>query len=158
MLSRRPSHHPAITLAIFAALALLLPFAGCGAGVHMDYLHTGLDSAVPDDTGELEPVDNAFTFVEGLPVECPSVRPYVKLPPSGGPERTRESYSEAEVDLAVRGDADYPGPPVTLYPVIFAGDRWVVSGSWAFTEGRYAVTYAPEGTVLDDEPFTLACG
>jgi len=165
----------AVTLAIFAALALLLLFTGCGPAAG-PYLHTGLDSASHDDTGEGEIVDNAFTFVEGLPVECPSVRPYVKLPQDENGEAIT-SFSEAEVDLAVRGDADYSGPPVTLYPVVYAdpdglggeGDHWLVSGWWTYDTsgtnggGVYLIRHGEAGGSYGDdggplEPFTLACG
>lgn len=167
MLARRPSHYPAVTLAIFAALALLLLFTGCGPVVG-PYLHTGLDSAVPDDTGEGEIVDNAFTFVEGLPVECPSVRPYVKLPQDENGEAITR-FSEAEVNLAVRGEADYAGPPVTLYPVVYVADRWLVSGWWTYDTsgpnggGSYLIRHGEIGGSYGDdggplEPFTLACG
>jgi hypothetical protein len=157
------------------ALALLLLFTGCGPAAD-PYLHTGLDSASHDDTGEGEIVDNAFTFVEGLPVECPSVRPYVKLPQDENGEAIT-SFSEAEVDLAVRGDADYSGPPVTLYPVVYAdpdglggeGDHWLVSGWWTYDTsstnggGVYLIRHGEAGGNYGDdggplEPFTLACG
>ena len=164
MRSRHQSPYPAVTLAIFAALALLLLFTGCGPAKG-PYLHTGLDSA---DTGEPEPVDNAFTFVEGLPYECPSVRPYIKLPQDENGEAITR-FSEAEVNLAVRGDADYSGPPVTLYPVVYVADRWLVSGWWAYDQngpnggGVYQIRHGEIGENYGDdggplEPFTLACG
>lgn len=124
--------------------------AGCGPGVHMTYLH---DS---NETGDSGIADHEFAFVEGLPVDCPS-RPYVKLPPSGSPDRTSEYYEAWEVNEAVRGVKVNWGVPATLYPVVYGDRGWVVAGAWLYSEEEYGF-YRVDYEVSQQEPFTLACG
>lgn len=156
MRSRHQHSYSAATLAIFAALALLLPFAGCGP-VAGPYLLTGLDSADTGAPGE------RYDDVKGLP-SCKWG--WVRLPPSSDEvNRTFDGYSYADVHQLVYGDAGWSDAPATLYPVVyrtFAQDEypvgWEVYGVVSDQGYFWEVTYAPfNGWDESTQPFTLAC-
>ena len=157
MRSRHQPSYSAVTLAIFAALALLLLFTGCGP-VAGPYLHTGLDSADTGAPGE------GYADVADLP-PCEGV--WVRLPPtSDDVDRDHDYYPLGDVHDLVYGDPDWSGPPAKLYPVVyrtFAQDDqavgWTVGGDAVLSDLWWAVVYQPfPDWSAATQPFALACG
>lgn len=152
MLARRPSHYPAATLAIFAALALLLLFTGCGP-VAGPYLHTGLDSA---DTGA--PGDD-YADVADLP-PCGGV--WVRLPPSSDVDnRDHDEWPMTELYTLVYGDPNAERGLPRVYGISYNPGTGVWARvSYGVNVGGEAVTvnYIPADSLPSDaQPFALAC-